>query len=214
MSRQTNTNELKLGLNKTARNTSVKGWKGTETSTNTHEVTIHLENIQDAIVKYISVSDGCVGCVAWLTSKQILKALQEKPTSLIVQYESYLKVGLKSTNKSLMEQYGMIQRFDIKDYSNLCSKNVHTMDRLKSNGTKAKKRYFRSLLHHKFIVFLKRDTNTKQLYPESFLTGSCNLTETSKTSLENVIYVRDSKLAKVYFAEWQSLYESSNTVLA
>ena len=58
----------------------------------TEEVSVYFKNIEDEIVKRIKKSAYVFGCVAWLTNKKILKALQScEDVVIVVQEEDFLR---------------------------------------------------------------------------------------------------------------------------
>lgn len=54
-------------------------------------VIAHFEDIEGRLVEFIHESTAIVGCVAWLTSVPVLRALQGRPVNLIVQKEDFLR---------------------------------------------------------------------------------------------------------------------------
>jgi hypothetical protein len=64
------------------------------------KITVHFEDIEKALIRYISQSKFCLGCVAWLTNERILSALSNcSVVSIIVQKEDFLRpdyMGIKA----------------------------------------------------------------------------------------------------------------------
>ncbi|WP_414756353.1 phospholipase D-like domain-containing protein [Anabaena sp. CCY 9910] len=64
------------------------------------KIIVHFEDIENALIKYISQSKFCLGCVAWLTNERILSALSNcSVVSIIVQKEDFLRpdyIGMKA----------------------------------------------------------------------------------------------------------------------
>lgn len=58
-----------------------------------HEnITVYFYDLEEALVKYISESKICVGCVAWLSNERILKSLSNcSLVSIIIQKEDFLR---------------------------------------------------------------------------------------------------------------------------
>lgn len=76
-------------------------------------VSVHFRDIEDHIIDYISKADAIVGCVAWMTSRPILKALSKKEdVKIIVQKEDFLrpdgKIKPTAQNKELRKLYNSL----------------------------------------------------------------------------------------------------------
>ncbi len=60
---------------------------------------VYFKNLEKHVIAHIKGSEVVVGCVAWLTNEQILKALaQKRGVSLIVQKEDFLRPDITSEN--------------------------------------------------------------------------------------------------------------------
>ena len=56
------------------------------------KVRVFFKNLEDHLIRYVQDVDIVVGCVAWLTSPRILKALSKvKGVSIVVQKEDFLR---------------------------------------------------------------------------------------------------------------------------
>jgi len=147
--------------------------------------------------------DGAIfGCIAWLTSKPILKALADcKNVQIIVQKEDFLRPDLDTKinsnwKKELQKLYNGLQfsftRYDCKepicDLSILGDPSVDPIRCVGNHNADKSPAFPRA--HHKFLVFCKLDNDEKYL-PISAWTGSFNLTFNATKSFENVVLLTD-----------------------
>ena len=190
---------------------------------------IHFRNIEEELIKQINCADAVVGCVAWLTNKNILNALKKVKygVSIIVQKEDFLRPDCDDIPK-LKEMYD-----DIKGISWYCGFTVafectpnpglincasyqnHYDDpvRCMGNHNKDIKPAF-PRMHNKFIVFGKiikqKRWCDKEEYGDhvdtfqafSVWSGSYNFTHNSANSLENGIMINNSLIANQYLNTW------------
>ena len=91
---------------------------------------MQFDDCEDAVLQAIADSDQVVGCVAWLRSKRILRALQDKPCNIAI------------TGDTKLPPYKQLRPF-LKQYNTAVRVVGLTRGR------------FRSLMHNKFIVGLK-----------------------------------------------------------
>ena len=94
------------------------------------EVYVRFDNIEEYIVSCIRESDQVVGCVAWLRSPAVIKALSAKRCNIAV------------TNDCRLPSYSAMRPF-LENYGSAVRK-----------VGKARGKY-RDLMHNKFLVFLK-----------------------------------------------------------
>lgn len=184
-------------------------------------ITVHFNNLQQSLIKYIKNADFVVGCVAWLTNGEILDALAlvNKGASLVIQKEDFLRPDINKNNdwtKWLRTKYDKIfSRIHcrhipgIKAYNTgdgeFETVNIRCMGNHNSNKTPAFPR-----MHNKFLVFCKHErTNQDEklhINPYAVWTGSFNFTQNSVYSLENAVYIEDKLIAERYFDEWAWIY--------
>jgi len=59
-------------------------------------IAAHFQDLEGALIRYIAEADAVVGCVAWLTNLNVLRALASKfGVSIIVQKEEFLRPDLE-----------------------------------------------------------------------------------------------------------------------
>jgi hypothetical protein len=144
------------------------GWKtlSDQTSSSTDGlVTVYFRGLERRLVRHVRKARVVVGCVAWLTSKPVLRALAEVPggVSLVVQKEDFLRPDSGNRGgwkRQLRERYGALKtppwRFDFDDclVSSLSTCGDPTLDAVRcvGNYNRDKKPAF-PRMHNKFLVF-------------------------------------------------------------
>ncbi len=196
---------------------------------------IVFDDIERTLVSLIEEADLVVGCVAWLTSKDILKALSEKYCQIVVQKEDFLRPDEATTNKKLSDLYNKLKTLDrfqlpgIADKLSYCADP--TTDPIRCAGNhNSNKKAAHPRMHHKFLVFLKATTWTEQIEesitfdgtthpayetecrrydPYGVWTGSYNMSYNASQSLENGIFLRQKEAAEAYALEWSHIFSIS-----
>jgi hypothetical protein len=167
---------------------------------------------------------GIFGCIAWLTSFPVLKALGEcKNVSIMVQKEDFLRPDLNTQNfpawkTDLWHLYHDIS-CDIERHQflppmgNLSVAHDPVVDGIRCIGNyNADKRPAFPRAHHKFLVFCKvlSDDYSSTYTPVGLWTGSFNITKNSTQSFENALYFADSSgsnpIIQAYLQEHHQLF--------
>lgn len=189
------------------------------TASSDGSVTVHFRDIEKHLLNHIHKANMVVGCVAWMTSASILRALSHVPNgvSIVVQKEDFLRPDLESNNNwkvELRQQYNALklppQRhvFDnlVGELSYCADQTIHPV-RCVGNHNQEKKPAF-PRMHNKFLVFCdiideESDIQSRyQIKPHTVWTGSFNLTKNAANSLENALLLTDPKIVRAYFQEW------------
>lgn len=164
-----------------------------------------FKNIETRLVKIIKkFENGAIfGCIAWLTSTPILKALSKcKNVQIIVQKEDFLRPDLHQNKSSkwkteLRQLYNdlkcEIERYRFREpVGNLSVCGDPTVDAVRCVGNhNSDKVPSFPRAHHKFLVFCNFDNDGKY-FPVALWTGSFNLTKNATYSFENVLYLVDN----------------------
>lgn len=143
--------------------------------------------IQRAIIRMINKKETCfvVGCIAWLSNKQILEAMAKKKGGCIVCTKDRLTKGARNqaAYKAIRPAYpgGVI--------------------RVVGEG----KGWHKSLMHHKFLVGL--DNAGKPIWVTN---GSFNFTTSATSNLENLMVMEDEDVAECYFQEFKRVHALSS----
>ena len=137
-------------------------------------ISVHFRDIEDEIVRAISQCTGVVGCVAWLRSPRILRALSNVPCNIAITNDVNLPRRQYKTLTARDTKYAAVGKVGL------------------ARGK------MRHLMHHKFIVgFL--DNSSK---PSFVITGSFNFTVNSAANnLENVVRIDNAVVAAAYYEE-------------
>ncbi len=154
------------------------------------KVRVHFsgERIVAAIIRRMKRSDCqyIVGCSAWFTNEKIIRAMSTlKGVAMIVTKD---KTALAESNKRKYRTLPLL---------NDAKSPIQTI------GTRGNK-WTKSLMHHKFIVFL----NEKQ-EAVAVSNGSFNLTNSATRHLENVVFHEDSQVADIFKSEFLRLFAIS-----
>lgn len=162
-----------------------------------------FRNTEERLIELINEykNDIIFGCVAWLTSIPILKALAKcKNVQIIVQKEDFLRPDLDTTNYDTWKETIQINyknlKFELERHQcnePICHLSVcgdPTVDPIRclGNHNSSKIPAF-PRAHHKFLVFCKLEN--KKYITEKLWTGSFNLTYNATMSFENVIVLTD-----------------------
>ena len=145
--------------------------------------------IKRAIIRYINKEETSyvVGCIAWLSNKDILKAMAKKKGVTII------------CTKDKLTKRGSNQ----KAYKNLAPAMPGGAIRVVGEG----KGWHKSLMHHKFLVGL--DKTGKALWVSN---GSFNMTEHATTNLENLMIMEDPDVANTFLEEFKRVHKLSSVL--
>jgi len=196
-----------------------------------------FKNLEEELLERIDRADVVVGCVAWLTSEPILRALaRKKGVAVVVQKEDFLRPDTDSISnwpRYLHNLYKAIQnnlsRYDwgwdgtvLHMMSCCCDPTIDAI-RCVGNYNSDKKPAF-PRAHHKFVVFcretapfsISQGNRRYPLYnfePYEVWTGSFNFTKNAVHSFENAIVSTDKNIVRAFFqeaAQVQALSEPLN----
>jgi len=191
-------------------------------------VSIIFRGHKELLLQKISQYNYIVGCIAWLTDFEIIKAFSKvEHISIIVQKEDFLRSDLNAGNSwknDLRKAYnGLSVFFRLDGYGGLLSELSYMLDtgnnaaiRCIGNYNRDKKPAF-PRMHNKFLVF-SNYIEGKQIgdnfiepiinYQEVW-TGSYNLTKNAENSLENVVLIKNNKIAEAYYNEFCQIFALS-----
>lgn len=184
-----------------------------------------FDDIEHVVNLEISEAHHVVGCIAWLTNETLLDTLAKKSSvSIVVQKEDFLRPdGLydPAWKQRLRKQYKAIPGVEIRccdDNGAIpCVLSGTVVERMNQGGDpveaircfgmrSAKNSDHRGpLMHHKFAVLFGEDVTT----PYAVITGSWNWTRNATKSIENILVIRDEKVAATYFNEYVQILANS-----
>jgi len=184
-------------------------------TTNPERVEVVFDGLEARLVKEIGQHPAVVGCVAWLTSKPILRAMATREcVSFVVQKEDFLRPDSRGNNDALRGLYSDLPRGDrlqadlgLSHISFAVDPGYEAVRCLGNHNSNKKPAWPR--MHHKFAVFLDYvhfpQYDDAALSPMAVWTGSYNWSHNASESLENAVLIHDAEIARAYFQEWGQL---------
>lgn len=187
---------------------------------NDGKTSVYFDNLAGELIREIQHWDAVIGCVAWLTNEEVLKALATRQAvSFVIQKEDWLRPdtgnyshrkllglyrALPASNDRYMWGIGRYSYSTSPEFEAVRCAGQANIERLPAAPR----------MHHKFMVFgnlaVQPDTAPKQLghrvfQPQAVWTGSFNVTHNGTNSLENAILMRSPLVARAYHSEWKAI---------
>ncbi len=190
------------------------------------ETSVYFRNIEQRLIERIEESDCVFGCVAWLTSEPILKAIAKKSIAqLIIQKEDFLrpdietvKMNYKKKLRAIYSKIAGVYRAHFYREIGIAISETWTIDSESERieGVRCigyRKQYHAELIpvmHHKFLVFCNYisphdNFSFGSIDPYGIWTGSFNFTRNATRSFENAIFIKNRVIAKTFLREWGQL---------
>lgn len=196
-------------------------------------VVVYFDNLADHLIGHIRQSKIVVGCVAWLTSADVLRALADVPggVSIVVQKEDFLRRDIRTRSNwktELRRLYGALKfpyfrcAMDglVGSLSCACDPTIDPIRCVGNHNSNKAPAFPR--MHHKFLVFCDSSDTTYsdddgepwgiRILPRAVWTGSFNLTYNATLSLENSVLLTDPDLAAAYYHEWEYIMGLSESL--
>ena len=153
-----------------------------------YHVLFDSPNIKRAIIRMINKKNTTfiIGCVSWLSNKDILKALSNKKGCCII---------CTRDKKTKTEE-------NQKMYAKL--KPAYPGGAVRVVGDKG---WNKSLMHHKFLVGLDEIGEAKWV-----VNGSFDMTEVATSNIENLMIIEDEDLSQCYLDEFKRVYSVSKAL--
>jgi hypothetical protein len=165
---------------------------------------------------FIRSAHAVVGCVAWLTNREILASLATRPSLLIVQKEDFLRPDLVDGDRAPVDPADLRRRYAripvLKPYAVPGLRTISyatgwdSQGAVRCMGTKPPGQHTWPRMHHKFLIALRAESDpdgkSGDLDPVAVWTGSFNPTANGLRSLENVVIIQDRFIASRYFDEF------------
>ena len=192
-------------------------------------VTALFGNLENSLCQVIRQADFVIGCVAWLTNRNVLRALSvpREGVQLVVQKEDWLRPDCsgsraESWKSGLREAYDDLEcRIDRWSMSSMLGMPTlsagwdvdESAVRCAGNHNSARHPAF-PRMHHKFFVFCDVVLDEKysmpcSITPRSVWTGSFNPTANGTRSRENAVLIESDGIAAAYAREWFQVYAIS-----
>jgi hypothetical protein len=193
----------------------------TDYSKDSKEISVFFKNLDKTLINLISEADFVFGCVAWLTHSEVLKALAQKQTAIVVQKEDFLRPDMTLPNSpytSLRALYGNLKcrlnRYCLLGIANSLSvcgdPSVAPIRCVGSHNSEKKVAWPRA--HHKFLIFAKieeRSPGHDVIQPYAVWTGSFNITNNATMSFENAVLIRDPNIVEAFASEFGQIFALS-----
>lgn len=191
-----------------------KGRALTDPATSTGTVECHFRDVKGALLREIERWPVVVGCVAWLTDHDVLRALAGRQgAAFVVQKEDFLRPD-SGQRRDLRPLYEAIGGNLGRHWFNGVLGSVCTMSAEPTVGVRCvgnhntHRRAAMPRAHHKFAVFCDLGDPGGRVWnivPRAVWTGSFNWTNNATNSLENAVVIRDEKIAAAYLAEFEQV---------
>lgn len=177
------------------------------------------------LVGLIESHSAVVGCVAWLSNGQILRALASCSfVQIVVQKEDFLRPEANFSPRSYCRPlYEALRCSEASNTLGIDSEHIEYIagmyghqfnDAVRCVGNRANGLVKPSLMHNKFLVFgnlVDRD-RADVFEPTTVWTGSLNLSTSSENNFENSVIIRSQTIAQQYVREWGQVYAISESL--
>lgn len=200
---------------------------------------VYFKDLRKRLIQHIRATDVVVGCVAWLTDHEILRAFSGKrAVSIIVQKEDFLRpdIGAAANFRSRLRtayealpHFGLLFSPDTQPSPIVFGTNTHgsrSIEPVRCVGHHNRAEHSAwPRMHHKFLVFCDvveslpfeswrggGFAESSILRPRAVWTGSYNFTENGSRSLENALYLDRPRIAAAYFREWGQIAALSESL--
>lgn len=190
------------------------------------EVKVYFRDLEQHLISNIQKYPCVIGCVAWMTNKQILKALANLEfVSIVVQKEDFLRPDISAKpgwTTELRKLYSALPEYHSRCWlpglvNHLSVSYDPTIEPVRCVGNYNREKNPASpRMHNKFLIFCEKDaydfSNEDNNYivnwgysPKEVWTGSFNFTENGVRSLENAVVIDNKEIAKAYYNEWAQI---------
>lgn len=183
-----------------------------------NNVILYFDNLEENLINHIKDAEYVIGCVSWLTNLKIIKALHNKKgVKIVIQKENFIKrdysysiclneyyINLRKGYKAVPNLFNNIENIKTDEDSamhQICKNKLSDDDFI--DGIRCfgfAKASHKPLMHHKFLIFLDKD-----LQPYGVWTGSYNFTNNANNSLDNGLFISDSKIIEGYIEEFEQI---------
>ena len=185
----------------------------------TANIELVLRDHEARLVELIRNYQAAVGCVAWVTSEEILGALASLDAAALVVQKDDRPRSLRLARE--YQAYRQLKPFALDEISGRFAHMERASVRCVGVATKGVHAY----MHHKFIVVGRlrtysqtvRNAYTNEEWveqkrwfcPEAAWLGSYNFTWNASRSLESAVIIRDEEVARRLHAEFCAVLEIS-----
>ncbi|WIB65603.1 phospholipase D-like domain-containing protein [Curtobacterium sp. MCBD17_040] len=177
-------------------------WARTRRDTTSAGTTVHFGNLTDALLEFVRGSEAVVGCVAWITSRDIVHELAQRPVALIVNKEWSLRSTDRKASSArqralLATLHGGLRRRDFPKPLSDIPTGDDSMPAVRCVGHTPRTGAANTpLMHSKFLVRLQHGK------PVAVWTGSFNFTGNAANNVENAVEIHHRTIARAYLNEF------------
>lgn len=185
------------------------------------QVSAIFRNQKEFLIERISHYSFIVGCIAWLTDFDIIRALSKvDKVAIVLQKEDFLRPDTHRTDnwkRKLQEAYSSLKESDdrflwpgLMGQLSVCVDPTIQPIRCVGNHNKDKNPAF-PRMHNKFLVFgdYIEEKSGIELKLNEVWTGSYNFTTNAINSFENVVVIKNSEIAWAYYNEFCQMFALS-----
>ncbi len=197
------------------------------------DLRVYLREIKEALIGHIDEAEVVLGCVAWFTDFDILRALKSKRVvSIVIQKEDFLRPeDPKHTHfhRDLRAAYDALStcdRWELPSLARALSTSADpSFDAVRCVGFGNEHGSIRPRMHHKFCVFGRyrpakelpgyyKDQSDQNDWIDTYgaWTGSFNWTRNASQSLENAVYMADPIVVQNFTKEWANCFALSESL--
>jgi phosphatidylserine/phosphatidylglycerophosphate/cardiolipin synthase-like enzyme len=186
----------------------------------TAPIQIIFKNHQARLLEEIRRWPIVLGCVAWLTDRQILRALAAcEHVNIIVQKEDFLRPDIGGRRAASLRPFydslpSPLSRYElpagISGFSYCSDPSIEAVRCVGNHNRQRLPAWPR--MHNKFLVFCDRHVEPDQwegnrtvVLPRRVWTGSYNLSATACRSWENAILIDSPEVAEAYTREFAQI---------
>ena len=171
---------------------------------------VFFTQLPQALIAWIDQQETIIGCVAWLTRRDVMTAIEASRLSMVVvQNEQYLS-QFAAVEKPLPDSlYAMYQSVNPSEFA---LEGSFSIPRYRMCGAVRHRSGGRTLMHHKFLVGCRLlwTHGYFSLMPQSVWYGSWNPTRGSLGNCDSAMILDDATTAEQCAQEWKSLWEHSS----
>lgn len=182
------------------------------------KIEVYFRELKNHLLAKIAEHGVVVGCVAWLTDREICLAIAARKASIVVQKEDFLRPDgtpqhhSKALLQALYSQIGChenchLDRFQFSDtilnHMSTCADPTVSGVRCVGNRNRDKAKTS-PRMHNKFLVFCEID-EFNRIGAKAVWTGSFNFTHNAGQSFENAVFINDPRIAYAYLREYAQI---------
>lgn len=165
---------------------------------------VYFNDIASVLVAHILEAEYVYGCVAWLSHADVLTALKQKKSLIIVQQEDWKSPARSKAFQSYSELTPIpFEYLNLLDPKLNRTKATYASPAVRAIGSPEGSANSHPRMHHKFLI-LEKPNGIRGVW-----SGSFNMTHNATNSLENAMFVTDEHVVKAYQEEFMNLFRIS-----